>query len=450
MEILTKAIKKGHKVTAVIPHWSHVLADTVAPCYTPDDLETESKAYVDKMSRVYSMVSDSIEVIEAEPIKFEGEFEEWLQDVFENIESLGDLSEQTFHGFDVGSAAVSSFVSWTRLLDVSVKQEWGRLRPLLCCAYAQYRLTCQYTDALNPRVVLTFNGRFASSRGVLRASREKRIHCWLHERGADKAKYHIFKNYLPHDQKAFRASVRRWSMFRSRFTLASAAKSFYGAKRLGADKGWVSFVKDQNFNELPKGWDEERHNVVIFNSSEDEFVAIGKEWANPIYSSQCEAIDRLLSDIDDENIHFWLRMHPNLKDVCDQELLKWNQLDEKYDNLTVISPESKVSSYALLDAASKVLTFGSTMGAEASYWGKPSVIAGTSFYKGLNAAHAPRSHNGVVSMIGDKSLTSSGKKGAIKYGAYAGEFGTSMEYVKVHSFEEVEYMGQEIPKRAVG
>ena len=56
-------------------------------------------------------------------------------------------------------------------------------------------------------------------------------------------------------------------------------------------------------------------------------------------------------------------------------------------NVTVIPPESKVSSYDLMDACEKVVTFGSTTGLEACYWGKPSIIIGHSGFEACGALY---------------------------------------------------------------
>ena len=58
-------------------------------------------------------------------------------------------------------------------------------------------------------------------------------------------------------------------------------------------------------------------------------------------------------------------------------------------NLTVIDADDSVSSYALMRAAKTVATFGSTMGAEATFWGRPSVLLAPTFYSGLGIAWEP-------------------------------------------------------------
>ncbi len=62
-------------------------------------------------------------------------------------------------------------------------------------------------------------------------------------------------------------------------------------------------------------------------------------------------------------------------------------------------PESSISTYAMMKHCDRVVSFGSTAGLEAAYWGKPSILAGTSFYRNLGATYNPRTHEDLVALI---------------------------------------------------
>jgi hypothetical protein len=83
----------------------------------------------------------------------------------------------------------------------------------------------------------------------------------------------------------------------------------------------------------------------------------------------------------------------------------------------VIPPESIVSSYALMDACEKVITFGSTTGVEASYWGKPSILVGRAYYEMTGACYHVRDKEELVRDLNDH-LEPKDKLGAIKYGYF--------------------------------
>ena len=96
------------------------------------------------------------------------------------------------------------------------------------------------------------------------------------------------------------------------------------------------------------------------------------------------------------------------------ELLK---LAEQYNNVTVIPGDNSISSYDLMDVADKVVVFGSTMGLEASYWGKPVILlAGASYYySGL--CYVPKTPEELTSLL-VKQLKPKDNAEAIKWGFY--------------------------------
>ena len=65
---------------------------------------------------------------------------------------------------------------------------------------------------------------------------------------------------------------------------------------------------------------------------------------------------------------------------------------KKFKNLKIIWPEEKIDSYALILGCEKVITFGSTIGFEASFLGKPVISINNKKAKKLNYAYFPKNH----------------------------------------------------------
>ena len=81
-------------------------------------------------------------------------------------------------------------------------------------------------------------------------------------------------------------------------------------------------------------------NVMIFNSSADELAALGGEWDKDVlFNSQYEAIDYMLSH-SSSAIHYYLRIHPNLKDVPYRFVTELYGLSKKHTNITIIEPQA--------------------------------------------------------------------------------------------------------------
>lgn len=111
--------------------------------------------------------------------------------------------------------------------------------------------------------------------------------------------------------------------------------------------------------------------------------------------------------------------------------------------LTVLPPESPHDSYALLRAADTVLSFGSTMGIEAVFWGKPSVLAGQSFYRGLGGTYEPTSHEALVELL-TRPLEPLDREAALKYGYYLSTRGRPFRYYQAETLTEGTFRGRRV------
>jgi hypothetical protein len=163
---------------------------------------------------------------------------------------------------------------------------------------------------------------------------------------------------------------------------------------------------------LPVGWSTGRRNIVVFNSSEDEFESFA-EMRNPVYADQCEALDALAAASLPPDVRLYLRVHPNLAGIYNSQLRHLATL--RAPHLRIVDATSPVDSYALLDAAETVLTFGSTVGVEAAYWGKPSILVGRAHYEHLGACAIPSTHEELLAMLAGK-LEPGSRSGALAYG----------------------------------
>ena len=93
---------------------------------------------------------------------------------------------------------------------------------------------------------------------------------------------------------------------------------------------------------MPEGWKDDVENIVIFNSSEDEFAAVSKEFDDAaFFPSQIEGIKSIIEHYKhDKTKHFTLRVHPNLKKVSYKYHLDLYNLN--YSNLTVVRSDSPI------------------------------------------------------------------------------------------------------------
>ena len=87
----------------------------------------------------------------------------------------------------------------------------------------------------------------------------------------------------------------------------------------------------------------------------------------------------------------------------------------------------------MIKKSDKVLTFGSTVGIEAVYWGTPSILAGIAFYKDLGGTYNPESHEILIQLL-TSELKPKNKQLALMYGYYYNTYGIQFKYYKPDSF----------------
>jgi hypothetical protein len=354
------------------------------------------------------------------------------------FESIKELQALKIENFDIGFSVVSSLISFTRNPKPLPSDFQPALFSFITSAAGLYFGFRSWLKQNKPDVVFLFNGRLAHTRAIMRACQAEGVHFVIHERGANKDKYALFPDNSPHDLKFIQSEVIRLWNESDPEQREKEGRSFYELTASGQEIGWFSFTNNQK-NILPENWQPDNYNVVIFSSSEDEFASLSEEWHNHIYPSQIDGIKRIAKDLlSEKKIHFFLRVHPNLKKVDNDEKRALYALEAP--NLTIIKAESEVSSYKLLKEASLVLTFGSTMGIEAVYQGKPSILAGRSLYSELGATYNPSNHEEVVSLLKNPPAALD-KTGAIIYGHYCKTFGTNFRFYKPDSLDKGSFAG---------
>ncbi|OGT54533.1 MAG: hypothetical protein A3E01_08930 [Gammaproteobacteria bacterium RIFCSPHIGHO2_12_FULL_63_22] len=352
---------------------------------------------------------------------------------------LEEVRNFRLNGADVGLAAVSSLVSWCREPSPDVTVFAREIGAHVASAAMVYFSIARKLPRLNADLMTLFNGRLAALRPALRAAQQLAVTTYVHERAGYRERYGLTMDTYPHDLAPIKREIEE---LYSRAELSTKerdqALDWYRERRDGIAQGWVSFVGGQRRDELPVGIGEAPVDVAIFVSSEDEFVAI-EEWNNPFYRNQNDAILQLLSDFEDEpRLRFFLRLHPNMAGLENSQLLGVQALAARFPNLVVIGASSRVSSYALIDAVDLVISYGSTIGIEAAFAGKPSVLMGRAMYEDLGACLRPESHQALVSLLADlvvgrrPELPAGLDEGLVKFGHYNRVGGRAYSHLVPH------------------
>jgi len=362
----------------------------------------------------------------------------------QSFDSMDELRAFRLDNFDIGWAVLSSLISTNRDPRPDVRTNRYLVSGFILAAASVYRSMQNRLREIRPDRVYVFNGRFATSRAVLRACQSMNVSCFMHDRGQDLQHFGLFENTLPHDSTYIeRQIVEHWSKNGDGPRRRELAHKFYIDRSKGIIPSWYSLTGSQQAERLPQNWDPAKKNIAIFNSSEDEFAAIGDEWTNLLYASQQEGLERILQSLSksEHNIHLYLRIHPNLKAIDNAQTRELATL--KADFLTVLSPEDPVSTYALMKESDKVVTFGSTTGIEAVFWGIPSILAGPAYYGNLGGTYNPRSHEELVALL-RADLPPKDKTSALMYGYYFNNYGIPFKYYEASGMTEGKFKGQKL------
>jgi len=359
------------------------------------------------------------------------------------FDSLCNLKKFTAYGVNFGFGVVSHLISELRDHKFDVGLYRDDIVNTLKSSILIYESVYELLRELKPNLLYIWNGRFFDVWPVIEACKKLEIDFYTYERcgGISIYKYTLIKNNLCHSLDWAKDDIEsKW--LGSDANSKEFGRRFYLDKIKGTD--FFSLTKDQKEGVLPKGFDKNKRNVAIFSSSMDEYEAF-EEYKNPIYKDENEGIKRILDTFNGrEDIKFYLRVHPHLRGLKNAQIKELKKIDVLgYKNLKVIWPEEKIDSYALLQNCEKVVSFGSTMGIEACFWGVAAILIGRAYFEDLNCCHVPKDHDEVIKLI-DSKLQPKPKDGAVKYGNWMMNLGFLFKKYKPSTLTTGTFLGKDI------
>jgi hypothetical protein len=337
------------------------------------------------------------------------------------IYSLQELLALKYDGINIGIGVASSIISLKRDFEITT-EKYGKIIQEIChTAIIALENFKKIIANIRPDGIYLFNGRFAETYPIIELCRSQNITYNTIE-VASPGKYYIYKNSLPHSIKVKKGIMEQMWLDGYFETQKRIATEFFESKVRGNVKGRKNFINSQQKNLLPESFDKSKYNIVFFNSSEDEMKVI-EEWQHNYYESQNQAILRIVRENErDSNVHFYLRVHPNLADINNKQISELQLLQEA-PNLTIIDAKSDVDTYGILNACNMTITFGSTMGIEATYWGKPSLLIGRTFYEDTDSIYKAGSFEEINEYIAKRLDVPKPKVNTYKYAYYFSTYG---------------------------
>jgi hypothetical protein len=351
-----------------------------------------------------------------------------LRDMNTDWQTLDEMKEFCVENFDAGWAAQSTLSSLFMRPDYSVHDQQKQIRATIMSSVAAFRSVQNFLSRVHVDRLYVFNGRFATMRAVMRAAESRSVPFSIHERGSSFEKFALYENHPPHDLDFVQDQIRTtWD--RADPELREHIGAGYFADRIaGTHSDWYSYTKQQEAGKLPETWKDGDNNVVIFCSSSDDIDCLREMVkGRTLYENQYEGMDKILASVKQHpHLKVFVRIHPRsaaMPEIGGKRLLELRQ-----PNVTVIPANSPVSTYAMMRKAKRVVSFGSTTGLEATFWGIPSMLGYRSYFDSLGAVHTPKSHDEMMRLIVAEDTPVADKRGAMMYGYFMKTFGIQFRF----------------------
>lgn len=360
---------------------------------------------------------------------------------FRNIRTVEELKDCKVDGFDIGWAAFSSLVDRAGTEFPSLAENSILLGRLLLDSLRVYRTACAYLDEEKYDKVYVFNGRYAAARPWLRACASRGVTYVTHEKSSSLDRIFLYENGIPHTTVGWPERMRVfWERKGNDSEVLRQAEDFFEERPKGFLTGWYSFTDKQRADQMPADWDPKRKNAVIFSSTSREFAGIKDLVAKSLFESQLAAYSSIVkrASLLAPNLRFYLRIHPN---STEDKFRWWEEFDQNtLELLTVIPPESEISSYTLLFNSDVVMTPFSSIGIEATYWGKPSIVVDRPYYCGIDAVYEPETEDEIVGLL-TSDIPAKPKINALKYSAFLRCSGFPLEHSRPLNYYTIDFKG---------
>ncbi len=344
-----------------------------------------------------------------------------------------NLKKFKYKKTDIGQSVYSSYLGLSRDYEFEGILSEKSCRNLLSTSITIHDFFEDYLKKNKIEKILLFNGRHNQYRPIVRIAQKKKIKVEVSEffeNGLNERSVRQFDNHLPGDIKNFAKDIERvWKKNPG----SKKSKNYFKDKAEGRLRDdTTEFVSKQKPSLLPLNWDQKKRNIVYFTSSQDEYAALGGEYDQLVYKDQFDSIKKIADSIKKEknkDIIFWIKCHPNSKNIFWNYHQKIYHLNDPENNIFVIKSNSKISTYEVMRNCEKVITFNSLVGIESVYWKKPSIVIGRRVYEKLECIYKPKSHKKVMELVLDKNLKPKSILGAYKFSNHWAEGGTKLKYL---------------------
>ena len=260
--------------------------------------------------------------------------------------------------------------------------------------------------------IVVYNGRFTHDRAVAAAAKAEGVRVLYYDTGGYETDYDLTEA-TTHDWAHLQG--RMLDMYRSWDPVERdrIGGGWFEDRRSHSDSHNTRFTGIQQRGHVV-GVPESERTVVYFSSSGDEIAELDIDWAEYLHSQERALVALADACRAMPGTALVVRTHPHMRLKPPNDLADWMAAVEAAVPEVHFGPESPIDSYALMDQADVVFTYGSTAGVEAAYFGRPVVVMGPSAYDLLGCARRITTADEIRGCLADPPTPNPGA--AVPYG----------------------------------
>lgn len=316
----------------------------------------------------------------------------------DKITNVDELSEFSYDEMNLGLGVLSHIITILADPYPDLKLHAGLMKQGLLATIKAYEEAKLILRQCQPKQIMVYNGRVALSAAIVCAAKKENIPVKFFEHGNATIKKFFIREKDPFD--FYHLSELIASLWEhAEKDKKRLAHDFFIRQKQGKQE-----IQNRNYaSHQCVGKVHERHakRITYFSSSDDELMSLSPTnllGKSSIFSSQRDAVKFLINWAETtSDIELVVRVHPHLSKKSESEKKYWNGLFGKH--VTLIESHSDIDSYALLESSDVVLTYGSTVGVEATYWGIPSISLCCAVYSSLSCVYQPTSMSELVRLL---------------------------------------------------
>ena len=347
------------------------------------------------------------------------------------IRNSAEMSKFKYDDFPFGSHVISQLISMTRDRNLTDQVIRDTGLNLLINSIAFYE-SVNTLLPLDIEKVILWGGRRSSEAPIKFVAEKRGLKLEFFEESSTRDRYMLTNEY-PFVFNNFIKLVRNWEIERiskgEMDLMLEEGRNYFLERRIGQSQepSFIWFNKDAK--PIPIIENEGKLILAIFTSSDWEFAELEFSQTSNTqtdFINQYTSLSKILQDsLIIENFEIVIRWHPNHRIAGAFEKKQINSVIDSSPHVKHFRYTESVDSYQLVENSDVVLVFGSTIGIEASYLEKPTILLGDTYYAGLGSVYQPENMGKLRDLLtGD--LSPLPNYGALLFGDYMRNRGRSI------------------------